>query len=305
VTRHGFGFVVPTKDRPADLRRMLRSVFEQTVHPDQLIVVDGGTETVEGVVEEFPELKIEYLREYPPSLARQRNAGMAALRPDITVAGYLDDDLVLQPGASAAMFGFWARAPQAIGGTAFNIVNVRRPWGISVKRLLLIDTPRPGVVLPSGYNSSICPVAGDVETDWLFGGATMWRREVIDEFRYDEWYTGTGYLEDLDYSYRVSRRYHLAVVSDAKVLHLSPPMRRDRNFLLGKWQAINRVYFVRKHAELSLPACYWSLVGQTAVNLARGLLALDSGYVMRAWGNAVGLSQVARGRLDRLGGLLK
>src|SRR5438045_4134033 len=92
-------FVVPTKDRPHDLRRMLASLNAQTRMPEQIIVVDGSKPDVQHVTAEFPALSIDYIRVYPPSLAAQRNAGMQRLRNDITLAGYLDDDVVLEADA--------------------------------------------------------------------------------------------------------------------------------------------------------------------------------------------------------------
>jgi glycosyltransferase involved in cell wall biosynthesis len=73
-------FVVPTKDRPDDLRKMLASLAQQTRRPDQVIVVDGSDPEVRRVVDEAHSLDVEYVREFPPSLARQRNAGARAWR---------------------------------------------------------------------------------------------------------------------------------------------------------------------------------------------------------------------------------
>lgn len=305
MNRHRFAFVVPTKDRPADLRRMLASVLEQDVHPDQVIVVDGSVQTIEAVVEEFPALKIQYVRAFPPSLSRQRNAGMERLRPDITLGGYLDDDLVLEPGALEAMLEFWEGAGPEVGGAGFNITTERRPKAKWLKWLFLIDSWRPGEILKSGYNVLICPVAETTYVDWVFGGATIWRREVIRKFAYDEWYEGTGYLEDIDYSFRVSRRYRLAVVAAARVQHYSPPMRLDRNFLLGKWQVINRLYFVRKHGELSVLCCLWALLGQACINLGKSVVSREPGLWGRFVGNVSGARAVMSGRLERIGGTLK
>ena len=298
-------FVIPTKDRPADLRRMLKSVEAQSLLPAQMVVVDGSVEPVETVVREFPRLPIDYVRVFPPSLARQRNAGMKRLQEDITLAGYLDDDLVLNEGALEAMCSFWEVATSDVGGAAFNIVNDRRPYATWLKAIFLMDSRRRGVVLPSGYHTMICPVDASIYVDWLFGGATVWRRGIIGEFSYDEWFQGTGFLEDVDYSYRVSRRYRLAVVADARVKHFSPPIRRDRNFLLGKWQVINRFYFVRKHPELSVVLCLWALLGQLLVNAGKGAVGGEPGVFERVLGNLVGIGSVMSGRLERTDGLLK
>jgi GT2 family glycosyltransferase len=284
---------------------MLRSVQVQAVRPEQIIIVDGGEDRVDGVVDEFAGLNLEYIRVYPPSLSKQRNAGMERVHPSTTLAGYLDDDLVLEDGALESMLSFWEVAPEEVGGAAFNIVTDRRPHGTGFKSFFLLDDSQRGVVLRSGYQTMICPVEKTTYTQWLFGGATIWRSNVIDEFSYDEWYYGTGYGEDLDYSYRVGKKYKLAVVGDARVQHFSPPIRKEINFVLGKWQMINRMYFVKKNQDLSVPLCYWALSGQVLVNSAKALAKRDRALFMRVLGNILGMTRVVRGRLDRIGGIYK
>ena len=302
---HRIAIVVPTKDRPRDLRRMLGSVASQSHLPHQMIIVDGGDETVDDVVKEFPALNIQYIRVYPPSLSKQRNSGMAAIDPDITIAGYMDDDLVLEPGSMEAMLDFWEQADADVGGARFNIVNEGLPRGILVKSLLMTDSAKRGIVLRSGYQTSIGHVPQTVYTRWLSGGVTVWRRRVVDEFSYDEWFEGTGFLEDLDYSYQVGQKYRLAVVAAARVQHLSYPVRKEQNYLLGKWQAMNRMYFVGKHRDLSVALCYWGILGQLLVNSGEAVVKRDFSRLRRAAGNLVGLLRVATGRTQRIGGILK
>jgi GT2 family glycosyltransferase len=284
---------------------MLASVAEQSCLPDQIIIVDGGEETVEDAVKEFPTLSIRYLRVYPPSLAKQRNAGMSAIDSSMTLAGYLDDDLVLEPGSIEAMLTFLEQAPEDVGGARFNIITDPFPRAIWFKSLFLIDSGERGVILRSGHPTMIGPVAGNKYVRWLSGGATIWLRKVIEEFAYDEWFAGTGYMEDIDYSYRVGTRYKLVVVADARVQHLSYPVRKDRNYLLGKWQTVNRMYFVKKHEDLSVPLCYWSMLGQLLLNFGTGIWKRDSGLIRRAWGNLVGLWYVVQGRIERIHGQFK
>ena len=59
--RHRIAFVVPTKDRPDDLRKMLASLGTQTRRPDQVIVVDGSEPPVRNVVEDASGLAVEYV----------------------------------------------------------------------------------------------------------------------------------------------------------------------------------------------------------------------------------------------------
>lgn len=300
-------FVVPTKDRPDELRRMLASLQVQSRRPDQMIVVDGSNPDIRHVVAEFPDLGIDYVRVYPPSLARQRNAGMQKLRADITLAGYLDDDVVLEPDATEKMLAYWESAAGNLGGTIFNITNTSPPNWVRIKSLFWLDDPVPGKVLPSGCTSILGNQQTDIETDWLCGGATVWKREVIDRFPYDEWFQGTGYLEDVDYSFNVRGKYRLALVAGARLAHYSPPVRADRHFLLGRWQITNRLYLVRKYRSrgLSLGKAWIASFALLGLNLAQALLRSDNNSFHRARGNAAGILDEMLGRTRSVGGFLK
>lgn len=299
--------VVPTKDRPEDLGRMLASLAAQTRLPDHVIVVDASDPPVEHVLANFSGLDIEYVRVFPPSLSVQRNAGMARLRKNATLAGYLDDDVVLEPGAVEAMLRFWESADANVGGAGFNIVNNPAPRWIALKHAFGIDSKHRGRMLASGFPTTICDVRSDLETDWLYGGATVWRRTVVETFPYDEWFVGTGFMEDVDYSFCVRSSYRLCVVANARLAHYSRPVRSDRQHLLGLWQVVNRMYFVRKNRDrgLSTISATWATLGLILLNSGLALTRADKNYLRRAIGNILGLATVIAGRSQRLGGHLK
>ena len=300
-------FVVPTKDRPDDMRTMLTSLRAQSRLPDQLIVVDGSAPDIRHVVAEFPDLNIDYVRVFPPSLAKQRNAGMRRLREDITLAGYLDDDVVLEADAIEKMLAYWENAAGDLGGAVFNITNTAQPQWMGLKNLFWLDDPVPGKVLPSGCTSILGNQQTDIETDWLCGGATVWKREVVDRYPYDEWFQGTGYLEDVDFSFNVRGQYRLALVAGARLAHYSPPVRPDRHFLLGRWQITNRMYLVRKFRSRGLSAfkAWVASMALLGLHLAQGILRFDVHSLNRARGNVAGMIDEMLGRNPRLGGYLK
>ncbi|HBT41713.1 MAG TPA: glycosyltransferase [Rhodospirillaceae bacterium] len=289
-------YVVPTKDRPDDLGKLLESIRRQTRMPDQLIIVDGSAPDVRHVVDRFADLPITYVREMPPSLARQRNAGMAALSDDITVAGYLDDDIVMEPDATEKMLEFWEDAATDVGGAAFSIINQPQIIRESVLKFFLMHGSKPGKVMPSGFAAFIPYVTKTIQTEWLYGGATVWRREVIDEISFDEWYDGYGYLEDLDYSYRVSRRWKLFVTGDARVWHFSGQKSLDKQYELGRQQTFNRIYFVRKMKTFSRLATAWALSGLVFMALLAFLRYRDRPRYRRIVGNLHGIVAALSGR---------
>ena len=59
-------FVIATKDRPEELRNVLKSLTAQSVVPAEVIVVDASSVPVENVVSECTTFPIKYIRHLPP-----------------------------------------------------------------------------------------------------------------------------------------------------------------------------------------------------------------------------------------------
>src|SRR5207245_4038743 len=131
----------------------------------------------------------------------------------------------------------------------------------------------------------------DLEVDWLCGGVTIWRRDIINHYAYDEWFQGMGFLEDVDYSFNVHEKYRLMVVSSARLVHNSPPVRPDRHFLLGRYQVINRLYFVRKYKRrgLSVTRGWAAILAMMMMHLAQAVISLERTHLNRAVGNLLGI----------------
>ena len=85
--------------RPEPILQLLQSVREQTVYPDEILVVDGSTNTeTEIVLEENQFPKLHYFA-VPPEhrgLTKQRNYGIERVDNDMEVVCFLDDDTVLE-----------------------------------------------------------------------------------------------------------------------------------------------------------------------------------------------------------------
>lgn len=282
-------YVIPTKDRPDDMERLLKSLSEQNSLPEQIVVVDGSEPPIKWVCDKFDKLNITYVREMPPSLARQRNVGMAALEADIQVAGYLDDDLELEPSATANMKEFWDKASNEIGGASFCISNQnprRHQW---LSKLFLLDGDKHGGITPSGFQCAIPTVEHHTQVEWLYGGATMWRREVVASYSYDEWFAGHGLGEDYEYSYRVGQQYKLFVVANARTLHHHHEMAESKMYVLGRQQTFNRFYIFRQMTGYSGYLFAWSMFGLVLLNAFAALRKPGAPTVNRLRGNIRGI----------------
>lgn len=269
--------------------RLLKSLEQQSVLPTSIVIVDGGAHDLHLLLREHTRIPIKYLRE-KTSITEARNRGIAELDATIEHIGFLDDDLVFEPGALEAMMRFWETADGCIGGAGFNIVNhpVRRRGNV-LKWPFLLDCKSEGQILRSGYNTMYCPIKATQQVHWLYGGATMWRRQVLSAFKFDEWYEGYGLMEDIDFSYNVSKRYDLYVVAEAAVLHLHAPGDRVADYTFGQMQIINRYNFVKKHVELSMPLFWWASVGQALENIVRWIVFRKKTFILKCFGNVTGM----------------
>ena len=289
-------FVIPTKDRPEELRRLLKSLALQSATPDEVIVVDGSAAPVREVVDECRGIPVRYLRCLPPSATRQRNAGIQAARPDHDLIGILDDDSVLAPEACEAMLRFWKDAQAGVGGASFNLVNHPPVFASGLKHLRMAErmglySRIRGAVLPSGFQVMLTDFREDTPVQWLPSGTSVWRREVFQSFRFDEWYAGYSYLEDLDFSYQVGKKYKLVVVAGARQFHYPSPRGRLDGYRFGQREVANRLYFVRKHGELSEVQCYAALTIRAFLSLVLAVRERNRDYVRRTAGNVIGLAK--------------
>lgn len=290
--------IIATKDRPQELKRLLNSLEEQTAKVDQVIIIDSSQP---GRKEPFDRkglksLKIDYFTFDFPSTSKQRNFGMTKVAEGISWVGFVDDDVILEKTAIEEMKkAIWdLREDERVVGLGFNMVNHPPLEFQGLKKLFLVEKigfyhRQKGVVLPSGFQTLIGFVSQNVEVEWLPSTAVIWKKDRIINHFFDEKFSGYGYLEDLDFSYPLGKKYKLLVIASAKYHHLPAKSGRGRPVCFGRREVLNRLYFVRKHKDLSLLRCYLALFVRFKMSLFLGLKKADPQYWLRAIGNIWGL----------------
>ena len=86
--------IIPTLDRPETVSRLLESLQKQSVHPQEIIIVDAGRGKIPDYEKAFPGLNIILKHTSPPGLTRQRNIGLGMLSERTDLVCFLDDDIV-------------------------------------------------------------------------------------------------------------------------------------------------------------------------------------------------------------------
>ena len=294
--------IIPTKDRPGDIRTLLENLSSQSRCPDTVIVVDASAKPQPELSFEFPELNIDYhLFKGQPSAAGQRNAGLAYVGEEVEIIGFVDDDIVFEKDAMQVMMGFWDSDNKDVCGAAFNLSESEvSPKGIfkhsRIAEWLGLYRTQPGTVAKSGWHSRLGEVKDRIEVEWLISGASFWRREVLEKHQFDPFFQGYSYLEDLDFSYGVSRNCRLMVVADARFEHHHHHQSLDTQWYrdFGRMEVRNRLYFVRKYG-LSVWRCYLGLSIRFFQTLLQVLKPGNKILLSRARGNLAGFMDSIKG----------
>ena len=312
VTLHGVmaetrqassAFVIATRNRPDDLLNTVRSLLDQTVLPAELCIVDSSDETptradIEKLCGEAG-LKLDYHHPAPRGLTVQRNYGIDRTTGDPVFL--IDDDVAMAPDCHEQILAEYERWGPELGGVRATPVRPARPsLGTRIYRKIFgIGGWWPeasGKVRAGFYAEGISDSAGVRKVEYFNGWFMSYKRAVFEHERFDEKLAGYGYKEDIDFSYRVSRRFTLVQTPKARCDHLKAPSARLNSHNLQRMNMANQFYLHRKLMPQDFrhkAALWWSLLGLFILFAGKAVQTRDRGLVT---GWVAGAMEQARGK---------
>jgi glycosyltransferase involved in cell wall biosynthesis len=115
--------VIVTKDRPENLRNLLRSLVGQSLKPDEVLVVDNNSsKSYKAVFSEFQSrLSLRTVVEITPGIPAARNRGIREAKGEIIL--FTDDDCEADPFWVENMVRPFYQNPYigAVGGEIFSV----------------------------------------------------------------------------------------------------------------------------------------------------------------------------------------
>jgi len=260
--------IIPTKDRPEKIRDLLDSIASQSVQCRRIIIVDGG-ESIEKVLSLYPSLPIEHYLCHPPGQIRQRNLAMTKLETEDKLIAFFDDDLVLMPDAIKFMIDMWNTVETKTAGVSFNIINNPPFKHNFIKYLTGMSHKNMGTILPTGYNVPISPTSKNIKTQWLCGGATVWKKTILENHINTEVQSKWAICEDIIFSYPLSKKYPMYVCSKAQVRHehvYDHNAKVDHRYY-GRTATLWRLHFVELNKTLSKKLFFYMIFVQIVIRL--------------------------------------
>jgi glycosyltransferase involved in cell wall biosynthesis len=251
--------VTPTFRRSEEVEGLLRNLAEQTLLPDEVILVDGAdpneTATEDAVKQVAPTMPfaVRYIR-HGGGTAIQRNVGIDDARGKLIAL--IDDDVRLTPGFLETIAAIYnSDTARTIGGVVGYRTNQhftldgseRWRW---YRRLGLLKVFEPGRYdFDCGYpinNNMQPPFTGTREVDFMTTACAVWRREVFESgLRFDTFFRDYGVLEDAHFSLRAGRSWKLLQSGDAHCEELHSPNGRVDRKKIGFKSVVNYHYVFR------------------------------------------------------------
>ena len=264
--------ILCTRNRLDDIMQCLKSLRIQSQPPDELIIVDSSdtpliTQEPFNMLfskERFTQTALLYLHT-KPGLTFQRNQGIQKATKELIY--FFDDDVIMESDYLEQMNSVFTKHPGYSAGMG-NITNLKKPtYKYQLLRTIFM-LPRErssGKFTWSGLPTHPYGTTTFKEVEVLGGCCMAFRRDVFNEFLFDEYFQGYSYLEDACMGKKISLRYKIFFNPNARLIHNESTIAREKvaevsAMFVRNYSYLFFTYFYTQN-RLRIIAYWWSIFG--------------------------------------------
>lgn len=276
--KQSLSVIIPTKNRENDLLITLTALSQGGNLPDEIIIIDQTMESIEENLKnnkDISRLNIRYFHEPDINgLIEARIAGINRTVSNIIVL--LDDDITVPTDFLTKIFQLFKSYPKY---DAFCSIAENQ-----------ITMPLLGVIVPSIFR--IGPFWDNrlivakfhylfnkpVRTTKFSAGYMICKREVFETVGLDRNLKGHPFVGDIDFSYRASKKYNLAIAPNLQVIHRDPMVKLYDKKTAETKRVKGRLYFFKKNVDKTLInyVCFsWFLFGTLVGAIYRSITSIS------------------------------
>lgn len=287
--------IICTRNRLDCIGDCLVSIAQQTAKPNELIIVDSSD--IPLIAQEqflaifnnnnYPHTNLLY-RHTRPGLTYQRNIGIDLASSDIIY--FFDDDVELDQDYIKEMQRIFACHPKYVGGSGSitNIAPYKRSFRYVMREFFLIQRNyASGCFTSSGMPTHAYGTDQFKEVAALSGCCSAYRSSVFHKYRFDEHLVRYAYMEDCDFSWRVSVENKIFYNPFAKLIHKQSPLGREKllDFRTMFSNYYTYLFFKNFYPEkkLRLIAYIWSMIGLLIEALFSTIVCRNTAYIRGYW----------------------
>ncbi len=270
--------VIPTYNRTRDLKITLSSIKPFLNELSEVLVVDQSkTEETKNLVKSLYNKKIKYLYSEVPSITIARNLGVKYASKKSKIICFLDDDVNVKRGYFKEILNVFNTYPQAKAVSGYCPPGSLNPFENFLKGMFrfgnLENLERARITSAYGntYPKTLKKV---INSQWLQGVNMAYKKEVFDEQKFDENLLGYTIAEDIDFSFRLYKRYpnSVFITPFAKIVHRYSTVERYPTKKMAYINQIDHFYFNFKNLNKNFyqkMSFIWSIFGITLLRTAR------------------------------------
>jgi glycosyltransferase involved in cell wall biosynthesis len=303
--KNSISVVIPTRNRAEEVVSCMKSILTQTLKPYEVIIVDSSDSLgLKDRLKQFKTLNWKYFHT-KAGMEYQRNFGIDKSSGEIIL--FSDDDTIWDRNYLREMLNVFEKYPKNIGAVSGSPIIKKTSLfknflKVSVElfnTLFLLTRIGDGKFLPSGRPTLISNAAKKItKCEFLYGFSMAFRKDVINQFRFDENLKGYPWIEDDDIAFQISRKYQNYFTPFAKILHNRVLKAREDTYLAKKKKIEYHFYFFRKNMPKDLlhkTAFWWSVAGLFIQELAESRMRRNTGAFR---GLFDGLKNILKGKVS-------
>jgi glycosyltransferase involved in cell wall biosynthesis len=244
--------------------KLLTSVKEQTLYPNEILIVDGSlNDETKAIIAQHTFEKLIYFKveKEHRGLTKQRNFGISKVSSETEVICFLDDDTVLEPNYFEEIIKAY-QSDSAITGVAGIAINENRwiqkepskkfnkykfyelegyvyPEGLRnvMRNYFGLQSDLGPGRMPEFSHGRTCgfPLTGKIyEVDLLIGMSFSFKKVVFDTLKFSHYFEGYGLYEDADFSIRAQQFGKNVIATKAQLSHYHDQSGRPNKYQYGK-----------------------------------------------------------------------
>ena len=281
--------VVPTKNRPFELKTFLDSLWEQDLLPDQLIIIDQSQKS--NILKEEVErnakrlgIKLDYIHNQNIKGLVQAKAASIPYNT-CSIISFFDDDIVLKKDCLKEMHQAFLDNPKMKGANAI-ILNASKE---SCFRRIIFRLTHFGIYKDNRREvfyqlinkTDIQRLPKRLNT--LSGGLTFFKKEIFNKVPFDEKNKFHAY-EDKEHSIRLAYCYpnSMFLIPKAKLYHNHAKTNRESELLKVKNDNIEIIKIFKKYKNKSMLGIdlFFLLLGLFFFSITKAVKFKNGRYIL-------------------------
>jgi len=277
--------IIPTYNRVEDLKETFDSLKPHISKLNEILIIDQSKDDkTKKLIKNLRNKKIRYFHLGIPSITIARNFGIKNVSKDSKLICFLDDDVTPGNNYFSEIIDVFNKNQKIKAAGGYQIINLNNTFqkleNIAKKIFFLGHFEKDKARIISAYgNTYPFSLKRNLFSQWLPGVNMCYRKEIFDDgMKFDENLLGYTIAEDIDFSYRVYKKYgqqSIIITPFAKIAHRASPVERYPTKRMSYVNQIDHFYFYFKNLNRNLKEKLifaWSLFGITILRLGNLIL---------------------------------